>query len=78
MKTEETDIMEFEYKFPKNVFVNDLAAIVGSFMMIILAMGVIKLLLKGFLAGFLLIVFALILFGIWVYIQYYLNLCHKI
>ena len=73
MKTEENDIMEFEYKFPKNVFINDISAIVGSFMMIILVMGIIKIVLKGFFAGFLLIVFSLILLGVWIYIRYYLR-----
>ncbi len=73
MKTEETDIMEFEYKFPKNVFVNDLAAITGSFMIIILIMGIIKMILKGYFAGFLLIIFSLVLLGLWIYIKYYLR-----
>ena len=73
MKKEETDITEFEYKFPKNVFVNDLAAIIGSFMIIILIMGIIKMILKGYFAGFLLIVFSLILLGVWIYIKYYLR-----
>ena len=67
------DILKFEHIFPGNIFVEDIARILFIYMIVMIAVGLIRFITNGLFEGVIILLIALCLFFAWLIAKYYLK-----